>query len=201
MDKSDAYTFDMNDTVLEFQTTSFTTEKGSILHSGVYNRETAAMLAAGAFIILLGFFFASSLSLSVSKSAGVLVLFILSFLFFRTFVFPEAVLRVIIDRKNNIMSIISRAAFQSRKLEFPLSDIEDMREDCMEIVPENPDEVSVVKKIALQHGSVIPGFGETAVRYTVSFELRNAGGLPIFSSTDVAAAGDVMEKFKNYIER
>lgn len=201
MDKSDTYTFDMNDTVLEFQTTSFSSEKGSILHSGVYNRETAAMLAAGSFIILLGFFFASSLTLSVINSAGVLVLFILSFLFLRTFVFPEAVLRVIIDRKNNIMTVISRGALQSRKLEFPLSEIEDIREDCVEIVPENPDGVRVVKNIALQHGSVIPGFGETAVRYTVLFELRNAGGLQIFSSTDVAAAGDVMEKFKNYIER
>lgn len=201
MDKNDTYAFDMKDGVLEFRTTSFRAEKGSVLHSGIYNRETASMLAAGACLAIPGFFFASVLKLTVIHSAGVLLLFVATFLFFRTFVFPEAVLRVTMDRGDKMVTILSRGAVRSRKLQFPLSELEGIREDYMEIVPENPDGVRVVKNIALQHGTVIPGFGEAAVLYTVVLDFRNEAGLAVFSSSDYAAAGDVTERFKNYIER
>jgi hypothetical protein len=50
------YQLDIKDNILIFRTTFFKAEKGSVLHSGIYNRELASSLLAGACIVLLGFF-------------------------------------------------------------------------------------------------------------------------------------------------
>ncbi|MGD0283694.1 MAG: hypothetical protein ABSB95_15190 [Dissulfurispiraceae bacterium] len=195
----------MNDTVLAFQTSSFSAEKGSVLHTGIYNRETAAILAAGACIILLGFFFASRLVFSAILLVAALLLFVPLFLFFRTFIFIETILRVVIDRKNNAVAIMRKGFSKAERQLYPLAELENVREDYREVAAENPDGVRIVKKISLQHGTVIPGFGETAKFYTVSLEFRNDDGyrenILVFSSQDSAEADNVMKTFRKFIER
>ncbi|NIN70309.1 MAG: hypothetical protein GTO63_37660, partial [Anaerolineae bacterium] len=44
-----------------------------------------------------------------------------------------------------------------------LSDLEEVRRRQIVIEPENPDGVDFVAKIAIQHGTLIPGFGETKI--------------------------------------
>ncbi len=195
------YTFDINNKVLAFRTASFRAEKGSVLHSGIYNRETASTLAAGACIILLGFFFASRPLLSTISFIAALLLFVLLFLFFRTFVFPETFLQAVIDKGNNVVSIMRKGFFRMEKQSFILNELEGIREDYKEVASENPDGIKIVEKIALQHGAVIPGFGVSAEFYTVEFEFKDARRVMVFSSGDYSEASDVTRTFKNFIER
>jgi hypothetical protein len=195
------YTFDIKDKVLAFRTGSFRAEKGSVLHSGIYNRETASTLAAGACLILLGFFFASRPPRSGIFFIVVLLLFVLFFLFFRTFVFPETFLQAVIDKGNNAVSIMRKVFFRMEKQLFTLTELEGIREDFKAVASENPDGIKIVEKIALQHGTVIPGFGTAAEFYTVEFEFKDAGSVMVFSSRDHSEAADVTRTFKNFIER
>lgn len=176
-----------------------------MLHTGIYNRETAAILAAGACITVLEFFFASRLAFSAIHLVAVLLVFVPLFLFFRTFIFFESLLRVVIDRKNNAVAIMRKGVLKAERQLYPLAELENVREDYREVAADNRDGVMFVKKISLQHGTVIPGFGETAKFYTVSLEFRNDGGsqenIVVFSSGDHAEADDVARTFKNFIEK
>ena len=91
--------------------------------------------------------------------------------------------------------------FGKKNLSFPLASLEDIRQDHKSIAAENPDGIRFVEKIALQHGTVIPGFGKTAEFYTVEMEFENSRRVMIFSSEDPAAADDIALKIKNFIER
>ena len=193
------YSFDIKDKVLVFRTASFRAEKGSVLHSGIYNREMASTLAAGACIVLLGFFFASRPLRSPIYFIAALLLFVLLFLFFRTFVFPETFLQAVIDKGNNVVNIMRTGFFRMEKQLFPLTELEGIREDFKAIASENPDGMKIVEKIALQHGTVIPGFGTAAEFYTVEFEFKDAGRVMVFSSGDHSEADDVTRAFKNFI--
>ena len=199
MNRSVAYAFDINDKVLAFRTASFRAEKGSVLHSGIYNRETASTFAAGACILLLGFFFASRPLLSTISFIAPLLLFVLLFLFFRTFVFRETFLQAVIDKGNNVVAIMRRGFFRMEKQLFTLNELEGIREDYKEIASKNPDGIKIVEKIALQHGAVIPGFGAAAQFYTVELEFKDAGRVMVFSSGDYSEADDVTRTFKNFI--
>jgi hypothetical protein len=94
-----------------------------------------------------------------------------------------------------------KGAFKAERQLFPLSELEDIREDYRELTADNPDGVKIIEKIALQHGTVIPGFGATTEFYSVSLEFRNMRSIVVFSSGDHYEADDVMNTFKNYIER
>jgi len=199
MNSSASFTFDINDKVLAFRTASFRAEKGSMLHSGIYNRETASTFAAGACIMLLGFFFASRPPLSTISFIAVLPLFLLLFLFFRTFVFPETFLQVVIDKENNVIAIMRKGFLRKGKQLFPITELDGIREDYKAVAPENPDGTKIVEKIALQHGAVIPGFGAAAEFYTVEFEFKDAVRVMVFSSGDYSEADNVARTFKNFI--
>jgi hypothetical protein len=200
LNKGINYAFDIDDSVLAFRTNSFRAEKGSVLHSGIYNRETASVFAAGACLILLGFFFAAMPHFSIVYSAAVLLLFVLFFLFFRTFVFPEAVLQVVVDRRNNVVTVArTESRLHSGKMLFPLAELWNIREDCKEFTLENSDGRRFVEKISVQHGAVIPDFGTPAQLYTVEFEFMNASGVMVFSSGDCSEAADVAGTFKNFL--
>ncbi len=200
MNNSVAYSFDINDKVLAFKTASFRAEKGSMLHSGIFNRETASTFAAGACLLLLGFFFASGAELSSISFIAVLPLFVLLFLFFRTFAFRETFLRAVIDKGNNVVTIMRKGFFLVEKKLFTLAELQGIREDYKEIAPENPDGIKIVEKIALQHGAVIPGFGASVEFYTVEFEFKDVGRVMVFSSGNYSDADDVTRTFKNFIE-
>jgi len=172
-----------------------------VLHSGIYNRETASTFAAGASMIMLGFFFASGPHLSTFTFIASLLLFVLLFLFFRTFIFRETFLRVIMDKGNNVVAITRKGFFRMDKQLFDFTGLEGIREDYKEVALENPEGTKIVEKIALQHGAVIPGFGAAAEFYTVEFELKDSGSIMVFSSRDYSEADDVTRTFKNFIER
>src|SRR5512143_394413 len=55
---TEAYQIEKSENGVVVRTTSFRTERRSMLHSGIFNRELASSLAAGAVMVITGFFFA-----------------------------------------------------------------------------------------------------------------------------------------------
>ncbi len=194
------YRVDIKDNTLVFETSSFRAERGSILHSGIYNRELSASLAAGACITLAGFFFAGRIKISAVYFFAALVFFVLLFLAFRTYVFRDSVLRLAIDKETGNIAISMKNIFAENKVSFSLGELDAVRQDHVALSPENPDGVKVVEKIALQHGTVIPGFGKTVEFYTVELGFKSGKRLLIFSSREPAKADAIAEKLKNFID-
>jgi hypothetical protein len=184
---------------LVFRTTSFKVEGGSFLHGGIFNRELASSLASGAMTLLsfIALYFAG-VSLKPVYFLLALSLFAAFFVFFRMFVFYEAYLEAVIDKVRYSASIF-RKGFISKKMSFPLDEIDSVGGGITIIAPENPDGVRVVEKIALQHGTVIPGFGEAKEFHTVHMELKGGRGIVLFSSTDRSEAKAVLADLKEFI--
>ena len=195
------YNLDIKDNTLTLRTTAFRSDKGSVLHSGIYNREMASTLAAGACLMLAGFFFATRGRITAFHFVSAIVIFTILFLLFRTYVFREPVLYTQIDKGRGIIEISSENIFGEKKLSYSLSELGSIRQDYASSAPVNPDGIQIVQKIALQHGTVIPGFGETAEFYTVELELKNGIRELIFSSRVPAEAEDIAINLKNFIER
>ncbi|MEW6117387.1 MAG: hypothetical protein AB1553_10860 [Nitrospirota bacterium] len=186
---------------LMFSTTSFKAEKGSVLHSGIYNRELASSLAAGACIIALGFFFASNVSVTVIHYIAMLPLFAILFLAFRTYLFREPVLQLVIDKKTKKIGITVKRAIGRRAFVATLHELEKIRQGYTTETPANPDGIQLVEKIALQHGTVIPDFGTTAEFHTVELEFRDGRSITIFSSGAPGEADDIAHTINHFIER
>jgi hypothetical protein len=197
---TDKYQIDIKDDMLVFRTSSFRAEKGSVLHSGIYNRELASSLASGALVMLLGFFFAASFKITAVHFIAALLVFIIFFIVFRTYIFLEPVLCVAVDKKNVNIDIMIRRIFGKRRIIFPLSELDNIRQDYLSVTPENPDGIRLVEHVALQHGTVIPGFGKTSEFYTVEMEFKNGKRIVVFSSEEPAEAEDIAIRFKNFIK-
>ncbi|MEW6738759.1 MAG: hypothetical protein AB1325_02485 [Nitrospirota bacterium] len=198
---TDSYQIDIKDNMLIFRTSSFRAEKGSVLHSGIYNRELSSSLAAGALVMLLGFFFAVRFKTTAVHFIAALLLFVIFFIVFRTYIFLETVLCVAVDKKNGNIDIALERIFGKRRITSPLSELDNIRQDYLAVTPENPDGIKLVEQVALQHGTVIPGFGKTAEFYTVEMEFKNGKRITIFSSEEPAEANEIAIKIKNFIER
>ncbi|MBI3592867.1 MAG: hypothetical protein HY099_05250, partial [Nitrospirae bacterium] len=80
-------------------------------------------------------------------------------------------------------------------------ELDNIRQDYSAVTPENPDGIRLVERVALQHGTVIPGFGETSEFYTVELEFKNGRRLMIFSSKEPSRADDIATRLKNFTER
>lgn len=198
---TDSYQIDIKDNTLVFRTSSFKAEKGSVLHSGIYNRELSSSLAAGALIMLLGFFFAARLRITAVHLITALLIFVIFFLLFRTYVFLEPVLSVTVDKQNGNIDITLERIFGKRRISLPITELDNIRQDYLSVTPKNPDGIRLVEQVALQHGTVIPGFGKTAEFYTVGMEFKNGKRFIIFSSEEPSKAEEIATKFKNFIER
>lgn len=195
------YQLDIKDNVLVFRTASFKAEKGSVLHSGIYNRELTSSLAAGAVIVIAGFFVASGVKLHLVHFFGIIAGFLVLFLLFRTFVFRDPMLETVIDKDTGRITILRRGVMGSRKNEYRIDDLQDIRGRTLSFSPENPDGIKMVKHIALQHFTVIPGFGQTSVYNIVDLVFRGGAGVMIYSSQDASSSGELTEQLKNFMKR
>lgn len=197
---TDSYQIDIRDNTLVFRTNSFKAEKGSVLHSGIYNRELSSSLASGALVVLLGFFFAARYKITAVHFIAALLMFVIFFIAFRTYVFLDPVLSVTVDKEKRDVYIALERIFGKRSISFPLSELDNIRQDYFAVTPENPDGIRLVEQVALQHGTVIPGFGKTAEFYTVEMEFKNGKRFTIFSSEEPSKAEEIATKFRNFIK-
>jgi Ca2+/Na+ antiporter len=187
------------DTVV-LSTTSFRTERRSVLHSGVFNRELAASLAAGGVIIVVSFFFVIYSKVTAVHFAAAAFLFAVLFILFRIYVFREPVLETSFDRERKTITVRLKRAVGSKVEAHPLDGLSGIRIDHISMEPENIDAVRLVERVAVQHGTVIPGFGKTEDFYTVELDLRNKA-VVIFSSREKRMAESVLNELKDFLSR
>jgi len=192
------YTLNKKKDVLVFRTSSYKAEAGSFLHSGIYNRELTSSLVAGGVLIALAIaVIAKGVKVANWHYLLAVGLFAGLFIFFRMMVFYEDYLETTINRKRGYISIF-RKGFLSKRRVVPFAEMEGFRRGYTAIAPENPDGIAFVEKVALQHGTVIPGFGEVKEFYTVNVELRDGETVMVFSSRDSAQARLVLEELRQF---
>ncbi|HEB76642.1 MAG TPA: hypothetical protein ENJ04_09845 [Nitrospirae bacterium] len=198
MNESGTYRVEIEDGRIALKTTSFKAERGSVLHSGIYNREFSSILvgaAAAASVLVL---FALKYELQPVHYVVAAAVFVAAFPLARVYLFKEPCLETVIDRSAKTVSVTLRRPFGRRSVTRPLSSLSDIGVVHTRIEPENPDGVAFVKKIALQHGTVIPGFGQTEDFYSVV--LRLAGEeFTVLTTRAEAEANAVAEKLKRYV--
>lgn len=201
MDNHSTYQLEIKDNRLMFRTSSFISERESILHSGIYNRELASVLAAS---VVGGSLFVFLSLRPVNKillyTIPVLV-FTLSFILFRTVIFKETHLEALFDRDLGQVSLVVKRPFSAIHSNFPIGSLSDIILSHKEFEPDNPDGIAVVKKVALQHGTVMPGFGEKKVFYNVELSFGPDKETTIFVTGQMDEALDVVNKIKVFLGR
>lgn len=192
------YQIDIKDDVLTLRTASFRAEKGSVLHSEIYNRELASTFVAALFAVTVMILLAMRYKLQLLHYAIAVVTFIIVFPLCRTYVFREPYLETQFDRASGIVSITLKRPIGGRTVKMPIDSLRGVRINHVRLVPQNPDGIRVVERVALQHGTVIPGFGEVKDLYSVEL-VFNGGGFVIFTTTIKQEADSAVEKLKRYI--
>ncbi len=179
MNEGKAYQLDIKGDVLTLRTASFETGRGSILHPGIFGPELRAVLASAGAMLLIYLVLrpAPGLVNYLLLAAG----FIAFFVIFKASVFYEPLLEAVIDKTMGTITV-SVKKFRGWKDSYPLSDLTTVEMGHMVITPENPDGIRVVEKVALQHGTAIPGFGEALDLYTVEIKFRVGRSIVLFST-------------------
>jgi hypothetical protein len=189
-----SYHIDKRGKTVVLRTTSFRTERRSVLHSGVFNRELAASLASGAVILVMSFFFALYFRITALYLAAVVLLFAVFFILFRLCLFKEAILETVFDGERGTVTISMKGVAGAVR-RYPLHELSGVSIGHKSLEPENIDAVKLVERIALQHGTVMPGFGKTEEYYTVKLDLRD-DEIVIFSAGERRGAENLMNELK-----
>lgn len=193
------YQFLLDKNILILRTSSFRPERGSILHSGIFNRELASVLSAsvigGVSFVLLSFILRNKVILYIIS----LVLFTLSFLFFRIVVFKESDLETVFDKDSGLISINLKGPLRTKHKTFPIITKDNIFLSHVEYEPSNPEGIEVVERVALQHGTVIPGFGEKKEFYNVDLLFKDGEKVTIYSSKEKDDAEEIMRKIKSFL--
>ncbi len=182
---------------LIFKTSTFIAEKGSVLHSGIYNRELTSSMAAGATLVGLGLIFADSIRLSLYFWGYLLTAFVALFLAFRYLVFRDPLLVLEVDKKAGQVTVTTKRGLCKRAQTFPLTDLIGIDMGYSVSEPQNPDGVKVVEGIALQHFTVIPGFGQPTEFYTLRLLKTNGEGVVIFATLDKTVAESLLKDLQD----
>lgn len=193
------YQFLLDKNILILRTSSFRPERGSILHSGIFNRELASVLSAsvigGVSFVLLSFILRNKVILYIIS----LVLFTLSFLFFRIVVFKESDLETVFDKDSGLISINLKGPLRTKHKTFPIITKDNIFLSHVEYEPSNPEGIEVVERVALQHGTVIPGFGEKKEFYNVDLLFKDGEKVTIYSSKEKDDAEEIIRKIKSFL--
>lgn len=187
-------------TTLVFRTTRFVAEKGSVLHSGIYNREFSSVLASFAVAGIVYFFLVMRFGKNAAFYVIVMVLFIGTFPLFRKYIFRERFLETVFD-KATAHAIISRSWFRKKVLEhMPLSDIKGLWIETKKEEVVNRDGVAFVQKISAQHHTVIPGFGEDIVFYSLNLRRTDGTDRTIFADSAMQNVISVHDEIKEFLK-
>jgi len=198
-DAEKGYAIQRNDRGLVFRTTSFSAERGSVLHSGIYNREFASALAAfgaaGLVYLAIGLRYGKTLLVH----AVVFAVFVSGFLLLRRLVFKERSLSAEFDRSAGLVRLRVTGLARVREDVVPLRLVQRLRIDRKEIGVENPDGTDLVRRISAQHGTVIPGFGEEQVFFVVRLVLTDGTARDLHAARKEAEALEVYEELRGVL--
>lgn len=193
------YTISKEEDRLIFRTTSFAAGLDSLLHSGIYNREFASLLASAAGA---GLFCA----IAAMKHEGIFMpslVFLLAFAggfpFFRKFVFKEAVLEVVFHAAGKTEIFVTRIKKRLREA-IALNSIKDIFIESRRREIGNADAVEFVEKISLQHGTVIPGFGRETVLFLLTLRLTDGSERIIHADRNMQQAIAAYDEIKGFLK-
>ena len=183
---------------LIFRTASFSAEGRSVLHGGIYNRELSASLASGAVIVVSGLLLAGHLKITAPVFVAFVILFAALFMIFRMYIFREPSLEAVFDAGKGIITVSVRKGIRSISRSYPLNRLSDISLGHVTVQPRNIDGIEIVEKVALQHGTVIPGFGKKEDFYTVTLDFEG-DKVVVFSGKERQGAEAVASELKKYI--
>ena len=194
------YTLAKDATRIIFRTISFVADKGSVLHSGIYNREFSSVLASFALAGISYFLLVMSFGKENFFYAVFMVLFIGTFPLFRTYVFRERYLETVFDR--TVARVEMSHAWLRRKvlLSMPLESIAGIWIDTKKTEVVNRDGVEFVEKISAQHGTVIPGFGEETTFYSLKLRFSDGTERTIFAESSMQDVISVHDEIKGFLK-
>ena len=157
-----------------------------MLHSGVYSREFNSILFASGTCMLAYILLSPSMG-GLALYAALTIALAASFMLSRKFVFREKYLEVILDKQSGTARLVISGAFSKKMEEIALSNIVSIETGSKKFEPENKDGADFVQKISVQHGSAVPGLGETEEFVTVYLKLKD-------DSEKIIYAGNVNEE-------
>jgi len=194
------YTLAQDAARLVFRTTRFAADKGSVLHSGIYNREFSSVLASFALAGIAYFLLVMSFGKETVFYAVFMVLFIGTFPLFRRFVFRERYREAVFDRTASTVEIRHAGIRSTVLLNRPLESIRRLRIDTKKTEVVNRDGVAFVEKISAQHGTVIPGFGEEKTFYTLKLRFTDGTEQTLFADGNMQDVIAVHDKIKSFLK-
>lgn len=192
------YTIRKEKDKLIFATPAYKAGPDSVLHSGIYNREFSSALASAAMAGIAYVLVAMNTDNTVVRSLAFLLVFTGGFPFFRKFVFKEGRLEVVFDTASGEAKIYTSWITKRLKKTISIKNIKDISIESRKYEVENPDAVRFVKHISLQHGAVIPGFGEEKVLFLLKLHLSGGSEKIIYADNtmqDVLCAHDEIKEF------
>ena len=198
--ENSTYTLAQDASRLVFRTTRFVADTGSVLHSGIYNREFSSVLASFALAGMMYFLLVMRFGKETVFYAVFMLLFIGTFPLFRTYVFREQYREAVFDRTAATVEIRQVGRRSRVLLNKPLGSIDGIRIDTTKTEVVNRDGVAFVEKISAQHGTVIPGFGEEKTFYSLRLRFMDGAEQTLFSDSSMQDVIDVYDKIKGFLK-
>lgn len=184
---------------LVFRTTSFSADTASVLHTGIYNREFASVLASMALAGLVYTLLVVNYGRSLVAYAAFILLLVGGFVVFREFIFEARYLEAVFDKDGEVVIIAVGGLRKKTKDRIPLKSVTGVMLEKKKSEIENPDGVKFVEKISLQHGVVIPGFGEARISYLLKLNLSDGSDRLIYVAGEMKDALDAHEAIKGFL--
>jgi hypothetical protein len=195
----DSYRIDIEGDVLTFNTGSFRVGEGSMLNKGIFSPElTSSLVSAAAVIVLVAVALINGLEFTAAYYATAVAVFAVLFVLLRKFVFYEEYLEASVDRAAGKIKLRVHRPFGDRRT-YELARLAEVAKGSTEIEPGNPDGAEFVVKIAAQHGTLMPGFGEKKVFHSVELVFEGGDKYTLFSSEDEVEAAELALRLRNFI--
>ena len=194
------YTIAEKENCLIFRTAHFKSDQGSVLHSGIYNREFSSMLASMVAAGLTYPVLEMMLKGSIFFYAALLCVATLSFPLFMLYAFKERFLTTVFDQGAGIVEIFLDGLLRKKTASFPLQNIRNIMIEKKTAVIKNPDGVEFVKKISLQHHTVIPGFGDETPIFLLKLGLTDGTDRILYSDNTMRNVIDAYDRIKEFLK-
>jgi hypothetical protein len=186
--------------ILIFKTAYFSAERGSVLHSGIYNRDFASALSSLCVAGLVYLVVVMNLKKGILPHVVFLVVFAAGFLFLRGFVFKERYMETVLDRAAGRAEIYMVGITKKKKDSVAIKDINNVLIERRKSAVENPDGAEFVQKISSQHGMAIPGFGEEKIFFLLKLKLSDGTDRLIFADGDMQGVIKAHNEIKAFLK-
>jgi hypothetical protein len=181
MEQEKNYIIQIEGKTLIFRTSSFKAEKSSVLHSGIYSRESSSILFASGISTLAYVLLSPSVGGPALYAALAFVL-ASAFMLSRKYIFREKILEVSFNKQSGTARMVLSGSFTKKTEEIALDDIVSLETGSKRFEPINKDGADFVQKISVQHGSAVPGLGEPEEFVTLSLKLNDGSERIIYAT-------------------